>query len=649
MATIPTNNPVPSESPRDLKFNSGKIDEFVTSRNLSYADRFGGLHHTIEGINYLAKDAISKFGYITIDSFQIGAQITLPNQALRDTTTGEYYRWDGQIPKIVPPNSTPENSGGIGIGKWLSVGDATLRGNLSSYDAGKGDSMIAVQQSFSGAGKQTAHSKFAQTCHIDDFRDPLISDDTLLQRAISGTPDGWVLKLGVGPYKAGFTTSRSNISIVGCGVPGINSDRTELIKNSGTIIQRKIAFTGSNITIESLGVDNGNKVVGDNGGKIDDALVVSNVGVSTVPNSNNHIYKVITLAYLGNSTAHSCLLENFQRGSVIDVKAYGGFVGVVCKLQDCEIDRVSGYRNTQSAVQFKSNSYAQFARNKVGFVYADDEGLAVKNSVGIFIYAEDSQLQRLSGGNFYSKGFDTGFGILQSPGTVINDINIDTVLIERPANIGFTCYGAIINTSIGTIVSSDATTGKAVHVHEDCLGINITSIQAASVSGVNSDESIYLGGVFSVGCISTNEAYIPGKPAGIKVVPTPAATTAWWIGGYIGRLLMNSTSMRNGWASARNTSSSIRLSGDYAVINAHLTVPSQRQGAELFMQANEGLRPLAGVFFPCLGFVSPTDAPISVLGAVNAAGAVYFPYLSDQKQFPASIKEVSINASWLIR
>ncbi len=41
MATTPTNLPVPSESPRDLKFNAGKIDEFVTSFALSYIDRFG--------------------------------------------------------------------------------------------------------------------------------------------------------------------------------------------------------------------------------------------------------------------------------------------------------------------------------------------------------------------------------------------------------------------------------------------------------------------------------------------------------------------------------------------------------------------------------------------------------------------------------
>ena len=60
MATQPTQDEVPSESPRDLKFNAGKIDVFVTSENHVYVDRFGDEHRTIEGINYDANQAISQ-------------------------------------------------------------------------------------------------------------------------------------------------------------------------------------------------------------------------------------------------------------------------------------------------------------------------------------------------------------------------------------------------------------------------------------------------------------------------------------------------------------------------------------------------------------------------------------------------------------
>ena len=130
MATQPTNLPVPSESPRDLKFNAGKIDEFVTSLVNTYVDRFGNEHYTIEGLRWLAQQAIAQYGWIPVDSFQDGADITLPNQALRDEATGEYYRWDGALPKHVDAGSTPDTSGGVGPGKWLSIGDSLLRSAL---------------------------------------------------------------------------------------------------------------------------------------------------------------------------------------------------------------------------------------------------------------------------------------------------------------------------------------------------------------------------------------------------------------------------------------------------------------------------------------------------------------------------------------
>ncbi|MDA4836158.1 hypothetical protein [Enterobacter hormaechei] len=123
MATTPTQNSVPSESPIDLKFNAGKIDEFVTSFSQWYVDRFGVQHYTIEGLKQLALQQIYNLGWNLVGSFQDGATLDAAGDIIQDETTGVWYRWDDlqTLPKTVPENSTPDSTGGIGEGKWLAV------------------------------------------------------------------------------------------------------------------------------------------------------------------------------------------------------------------------------------------------------------------------------------------------------------------------------------------------------------------------------------------------------------------------------------------------------------------------------------------------------------------------------------------------
>lgn len=138
MTTYNTGNDIGSTDAKDLYDNAQNLDFSVNSiTQVIWNDRFGNPRDTWYGIEKKATQAISKFGYITLDSFQAGALLTLPNQVLRDTSTGEYYRWDGTFPKDVSEGSTPTNSGGVGAGKWLSVGDAALRNQLAAADGFK--------------------------------------------------------------------------------------------------------------------------------------------------------------------------------------------------------------------------------------------------------------------------------------------------------------------------------------------------------------------------------------------------------------------------------------------------------------------------------------------------------------------------------
>lgn len=73
------------------------------------------------------------WGYVpAIGSFEQGSLLTQRFEVLLWESTDEYWRWDGVMPKVVLPGSTPATAGGTGKGKWIDVTDATLRSNLGS-------------------------------------------------------------------------------------------------------------------------------------------------------------------------------------------------------------------------------------------------------------------------------------------------------------------------------------------------------------------------------------------------------------------------------------------------------------------------------------------------------------------------------------
>ncbi|HED1302632.1 TPA: hypothetical protein R4S23_000561 [Escherichia coli] len=130
-------NPPGSTSPYDLFDNSQNFDTAINSITAAiWQDRLGKSRHTWYGIESLALISMLNYGYITKKSFEQGATLDTPNTVLQLESNGEHYRWDGDWsqPKVVPPGSTPESAGGVGPGKWVGVGDASLRGQLSDQD-----------------------------------------------------------------------------------------------------------------------------------------------------------------------------------------------------------------------------------------------------------------------------------------------------------------------------------------------------------------------------------------------------------------------------------------------------------------------------------------------------------------------------------
>ncbi|CAB5508839.1 Phage tail fibers [Salmonella phage Se_EM4] len=98
------------------------IDSGTTAVSLSTA---AVLVHSAGSVD-LGALAVSREEYVTLPgSFDSGSTLNVKNELL--TYTDGKYRWDGVLPKTLAAGSTPATTGGIGLGAWISVGDASAK------------------------------------------------------------------------------------------------------------------------------------------------------------------------------------------------------------------------------------------------------------------------------------------------------------------------------------------------------------------------------------------------------------------------------------------------------------------------------------------------------------------------------------------
>lgn len=103
--------------------------------------------------------AVTREEYVTLPgSFSTGVTVNTKNELV--VFTDGKYRWDGEFPKIVPASSNPKTSGGVGAGKWLSVGDTALRSEVYSNMAWVSPEMYGALDAISAADTQSLIDAF---------------------------------------------------------------------------------------------------------------------------------------------------------------------------------------------------------------------------------------------------------------------------------------------------------------------------------------------------------------------------------------------------------------------------------------------------------------------------------------------------------
>lgn len=183
---------------------------------------------------------VGQFGYITRRSFEKGFNVTTWNEVLLWEEDGDYYRWDGEFPKAVSAGSTPESTGGIGSGAWLSVGDAALRSEINTK-LSEGAFPAATKYKYGlptvvdGAVYRTVQDKLDDFVCLEDF---------------GGKDDGGITDNSLAFQKA-FAAGAKKIYLKGSGVYGVATRDIELpakYEIIGNAKNPEIKYLGSDTT-----------------------------------------------------------------------------------------------------------------------------------------------------------------------------------------------------------------------------------------------------------------------------------------------------------------------------------------------------------------------------------------------------------------
>ncbi|HCK7128502.1 hypothetical protein QPR61_13840 [Enterobacter hormaechei] len=176
MATQPTQNSVPSESPRDLKFNAGKFDEVITSFAEWYIDRFGNKHYTVQGLKALFDSKIYEWDqifqqFLVSSGYQfLGDYVDGP---LTFTERNQYIRYDGQYWKLNAETDLDFTTTGTDATSWSSdvthlslIDGDTLRQELASDN---GSNLVATRLPYASSVKRTQTDKNLDVYTASDF------------------------------------------------------------------------------------------------------------------------------------------------------------------------------------------------------------------------------------------------------------------------------------------------------------------------------------------------------------------------------------------------------------------------------------------------------------------------------------------------
>ncbi|EPD9230945.1 glycosyl hydrolase family 28-related protein [Escherichia coli] len=357
------------------------------------------------------------YGYNEKRSFELGNTLLYPNDILLWESNGQYYRWDGPLPKVVPPGSTPGSTGGIAEGKWRNVGDAALRADLAA-NTGAG-----IVFTTSGKSVQAELNKFGTGYKVpEDFGaigDGVADDTAPIDAAIAYcSARGIPLRVPAKSYVYNGGIISLPIAIIGDKVP--EYDPTTNMMANGSIIIGRLRFSSAQVIIENLGVKRPS-------GSAGDSLILS---ANNVPGASARVRNVVASGNAPKDLFHCCLVEGYDSAVISDIVCGYNLFGLAIKSRNVTANGVSTY-SCDTGVIIKSDAEFSTASDvTVSNVVNKGQGVC---SQGIWIIATTAELRRINISNITST--DSIYNLRISSSNVAADVVIDNANLSS-ASVG---------------------------------------------------------------------------------------------------------------------------------------------------------------------------------------------------------------------